>query len=177
MQARFSKLWPQPRALTPGDASCTVRGEPVIRLVSPSDGRLASARRLQRELVRHGLSPRLLLGHGPAATAAVEIVLDVNPALSAKPQGYRMVIEEKGITVIAPDDAGLLYGICTLMQIATSSASAEEEKLVLPACRIDDWPDFLHRGVMLDVSRDKVPTMATLFELVEMLANSKVNQL
>jgi hypothetical protein len=47
----------------------------------------------------------------------------------------------------------------------------------LPACRITDHPDFLVRGVMLDISRDKVPTMDTLFMLVDMLAEWKVNHL
>jgi len=33
------------------------------------------------------------------------------------------------------------------------------------------------RGVMLDISRDKVPTMATLFSLIDRLAQWKINQL
>lgn len=43
--------------------------------------------------------------------------------------------------------------------------------------RIDDWPDFPNRGVMLDISRDKVPKMETLFSLVDLLSGLKVNQL
>src|SRR3989304_4735960 len=45
-----------------------------------------------------------------------------------------------------------------------------------PECHIADWPDFTHRGVLLDVSRDKVPTMETLFDLVDLLASWKINQ-
>ncbi|HEV2293253.1 MAG TPA: beta-N-acetylhexosaminidase [Tepidisphaeraceae bacterium] len=47
----------------------------------------------------------------------------------------------------------------------------------LPIGTIEDWPDFPVRGVMLDVSRDKVPTMATLFGLIDLLAELKINQL
>jgi hypothetical protein len=47
----------------------------------------------------------------------------------------------------------------------------------LPACRIDDAPDFLARGVMLDISRDKVPTLETLFNLIDELAEWKINHL
>jgi hypothetical protein len=47
----------------------------------------------------------------------------------------------------------------------------------LPTLRIRDWPDFPNRGVMLDISRDKVPTMETLFDLVDLLASWKANQL
>ncbi len=106
-----------------------------------------------------------------------EIARQVNPALLAKPESYRLLIEKQGITLIGADEAGLFYGGCTLAQIALTAGQVQGGKLALPACRIEDWPDFAYRGVMLDVSRDKVPTMATLFELVDMLATWKVNQL
>lgn len=35
---------------------------------------------------------------------------------------------------------------------------------------IEDYPDFPARGVMLDVSRDRVPPMETVYKLVDMLA-------
>ncbi|HWC38679.1 MAG TPA: family 20 glycosylhydrolase, partial [Acidimicrobiales bacterium] len=41
---------------------------------------------------------------------------------------------------------------------------------------IRDWPDFAVRGVMLDISRDKVPTIETLETLIGRLASWKVNQ-
>ena len=42
---------------------------------------------------------------------------------------------------------------------------------------MQDWPDIPARGVMLDVSRDKVYRMDTLYELVDRLASWKINQL
>src|SRR5205085_841863 len=47
----------------------------------------------------------------------------------------------------------------------------------LPELRINDSPDFAVRGIMLDISRDKVPTMPTLFALVDLFAELKINQL
>ena len=47
----------------------------------------------------------------------------------------------------------------------------------VPCLHIEDWPDFPTRGVMIDISRDKVPTMATLYALVDLLASMKINQL
>ncbi len=47
----------------------------------------------------------------------------------------------------------------------------------LPDMTIHDYPDFPVRGVMLDISRDKVLTMETLYALVELLASWKLNQL
>ena len=43
--------------------------------------------------------------------------------------------------------------------------------------RILDYPDFPNRGFMLDVSRDKVPQLETLFWLVDLMASFKMNQL
>ena len=48
---------------------------------------------------------------------------------------------------------------------------------VLPACIITDWPDYAVRGVLLDISRDKIPTGATFAALVDRLAEWKFNHL
>lgn len=93
----------------------------------------------------------------------------VRPDLVPQPQGYRLVIHEQGIELTAHDDAGLFYGRQTLGQLQREGE--------VGACMIEDWPDFAVRGVMLDISRDKVPTMATLRELIDLLASLKINQL
>lgn len=71
----------------------------------------------------------------------------------------------------ARDAAGLFYGVMTAVQILRQCAGE------LPCCEIEDYPDFPSRGVMLDVSRDKVPTLQTLFALVDELAEWKINHL
>lgn len=53
----------------------------------------------------------------------------------------------------------------------------EPDYSALPCLSISDWPDFPNRGIMLDISRDKVPTMKTLFRLVDLMAEWKLNQL
>jgi len=117
------------------------------------------------------------MGEGACELTLARVIRQVNRALLPRPESYRLLIETQGITLIGADDAGLFYGGCTLSQVARTAGEHRDGKLMLPACRIEDWPDFAHRGVMLDVSRDKVPTMATLLELVDMLAAWKVNQL
>ena len=88
-----------------------------------------------------------------------------------RPEGYSIELEPQRAALHAGDEAGMFYAHQTLAQIRRQSPDA------LPCLRILDWPDFPHRGVMLDISRDKVPTMATLFELVDLFAHLKVNQL
>ena len=77
------------------------------------------------------------------------------------------------IEITAHDEAGVFYAAQTLDQIGALASGRGE----IPVCRIEDWPDFPNRGVMLDVSRDKVPEMKTLYEFVDLLASWKYNQL
>ncbi len=92
-------------------------------------------------------------------------------------QSYRLTIAEHGVAVTGTDAPGLFYGVCTLIQLVRlHTVGTSGKQFVLPGLRIVDWPDFSHRGVLLDVSRDKVPTMETLFDLVELLAGWKINQ-
>jgi len=47
----------------------------------------------------------------------------------------------------------------------------------LPAMEIEDWPEFPVRGVHWDISRCRVPTMETLYALIDRLASWKINVL
>ena len=67
--------------------------------------------------------------------------------------------------------AGTAYGLSTAAQVLTQGDQW------LPHFSIEDEPDFPHRGVMLDISRCKVPTLETLFGLIDQLAGLKYNQL
>jgi hypothetical protein len=89
----------------------------------------------------------------------------------AGPQSYRLRIVPEGVRAEAQDRAGLFYAALTLAQLIRLAGER-----ALPVCEIEDAPDFPVRGVMLDISRDKVPTMKTLFWLVDRLAGLKVNQ-
>ena len=92
----------------------------------------------------------------------------IDPALPA--QGYAIEISDRGVDLVAADEAGSFYGRATLAQLARVNGGS------LPVGTIRDHPDLPVRGVMLDVSRDKVPTMQTLRDLVDRLASWKVNQ-
>lgn len=85
------------------------------------------------------------------------------------PQGYALTISADGVRLDAADDEGAFYGRMTLRQLARLHDGA------LPVGTLRDWPDLVERGVMLDVSRDKVPTMPTLYALVDRLAEWKIN--
>jgi hypothetical protein len=109
-----------------------------------------------------------------AATATgddigVKVLVDSNRINHA--EGYELDIAANGIEIIAGSPRGIFYAVCTLVQLI------EQQTDKLHCVHIVDHPDFPTRGVMLDISRDKVPTMPTLFDLVDLLASWKINQL
>lgn len=95
-------------------------------------------------------------------------------SLNIKPQGYILKIKPGVISITGQNTAGLYYGKQTLLQLLSYAIT---EKKALPCLEINDWPNFVRRGVMLDVSRDKVPTMETLYQLIDKLAFWKQNEL
>ena len=91
---------------------------------------------------------------------------------SRGPQRYELTRSGGGaIRLSGGSEAALFWGLQTLEQLVRQCAPS------LPDFEIDDWPDLEVRGYMLDVSRCKVPTMETLYRLVDRLAGLKYNQL
>ncbi len=101
------------------------------------------------------------------------VMVRIDPMQITQPQGYRIMIRPGlgGVRVLAHDAAGAQHAAVTLRQLVRQVAGS------LPAGRIDDHPDFAFRGYMLDISRDKVPTMATLYRIVDLMVELKLNQL
>ena len=86
------------------------------------------------------------------------------------PEGYALTIDRKGIRVEYRETGGLRAAGATLRQLV------REYGRKLPCLKIRDWPDFTRRGVMLDISRGRVPKLETLLDLVERLADFKINE-
>lgn len=87
------------------------------------------------------------------------------------PQRFEIKIAAKGIKISSAGEAGIYYGLQTVSQLIAQFGTQ------LPDLEIEDWPDFKVRGAMLDISRCKVPTMRTLFDLADLLASLKINHL
>ncbi|HLI53274.1 MAG TPA: glycoside hydrolase family 20 zincin-like fold domain-containing protein [Acidimicrobiales bacterium] len=96
----------------------------------------------------------------------------VSPAHGLPAQGYRLNIAADGVRLEAADPPGEFYARRTLAQLRTLHPDGQ-----LPVGTVEDWPDLPVRGAMVDVSRCRVPTLERLLELVERLANLKVNHL
>jgi len=85
-------------------------------------------------------------------------------------QGYKIIISKNSIKIESSDASGAYYGLCTLKQILM------QKNKNLPVLQIYDYPDFSRRGVMIDISRSKVPKMETLYNLIDLLSSWKINE-
>ena len=86
-------------------------------------------------------------------------------------EGYALEISRKGVEISFRETGGLRAASATLRQLLRQYGRR------LPCLRIRDWPDFQRRGVMLDISRGRVPRLETLLDLAEHLADFKINEL
>jgi hypothetical protein len=108
-----------------------------------------------------------LTGPGPERATAPREQRDA----SLPAQGYELRLAPELVELRFADDAGLRYGRASLAQLRAQSPGR------LPGLRIRDWPDFPVRGYMLDVSRDRVPTRATLARIVALMDLLRLNHL
>jgi hypothetical protein len=106
-------------------------------------------------------------GAGVASDAPVLLRADA----ALPPEGFALEIGDGALRLAFRDAAGRRHGEATLAQIRAQSGSR------LPALSLRDWPEMALRGYMLDVSRDRVPTRATLDRLVALLARLRMNHL
>lgn len=159
-------LLPQPQKLTLTGGVYTLPAASFIALNVPRPADLwFTARCAQVALRQHaGVNWEIAGGNLPAGlTLAFDDTV-------MRPEGYRLIIDASGIRITAHDAPGTFYGVMTLAQLIQTHGRE------LPMLVIEDWPDFAARGVLLDISRDKVPTMETLYRLIDLLASWKINQ-
>jgi hypothetical protein len=163
-------LLPTPRRLEMMDGGFALPRQGCIQLMSTATEILPAARVIQAAIeAETSLRYPIVAGGGDQGVVIDLLLSSQIPHL----QGYELEIEPNGIHVTAASAEGAFYAAQTIAQIVRQHA----DDGVLPCVQIEDRPDFRARGVMLDVSRDKVPTMATLYGLVDQLAALKINQL
>jgi hexosaminidase len=183
-------------ALFPRPQRLVLRGEHFslpepVRLGAPPELAASPALGwLERALAASGRT--LLCTVGAGAGLHVELCFEPGRLRANVPEGatdesYHLAIGPRSIRIGAATSAGLQHGVSTLVQLiqlarfaalaGPTPSSADRTRIELPCLEVDDHPDVVARGVMLDISRDKVPTPETLRALVDQLALWKINQL
>lgn len=161
---QYSLLCPRPRQLEPGVGELVLSQKPHVLAAgleqSPAVLRLTA------------LLEGAALATTSSESASIELTLVEG---SAESEAYALDITTRGAQLRATSLAGLFYGVCTLAQLFRLGTQAGGVRL--PVVHIQDAPSFRRRGVMLDISRDKVPTLQTTLRLVDLLSSLKINEL
>lgn len=142
--------------------------QPVIQLATDPAASWPIARFLADDLALHS-KRNAEISAAQHRHPAIALYAHEQYALPA--DGYVIQIDPDGLRIEAATPQGLFYARTTLRQILMQTSHH------LPCGRIEDQPDFPQRGYMLDISRDKVPTMDTLFDLIDLLSQFKINEL
>jgi hypothetical protein len=132
-----------------------------------SDADFASARALQDALRERAGLALAVETHARAADLGPRIELRREADAG---EAYRIAVAPDRIELSGAGPAGLRYAVETLAQLADARGR-------VPACDVEDAPDFARRGILLDVSRGKVPTLETLKQIVELCVRLKLNVL
>ena len=86
-------------------------------------------------------------------------------------EGYILSISPKSIFILANENAGVFYGVQTLIQLINANASEN----AIPCLVIYDKPDMQMRGWQDDISRGPIPTMDFLKEEIRRMSSFKLN--
>lgn len=85
------------------------------------------------------------------------------------PGAYTLEVSESGPALCAADDSGIRHAKATLAQIRRLPGDA------LPAASITDTPALARRGVMLDVSRNRIPKADEFARIASMFQALKLD--
>lgn len=160
-------VFPVAAGLVPAPSSVAL-GEGMLPLLPGMSvaGPSPAAERL-RDAVAQRTGIRLELTADPADAA---VVLRVDGEAAAA-EGYTLAVDER-VVVTGGDEAGVLYGVETLLQLLTDA----DDGWSWPAGRIADAPRFAHRGIMLDVARRFFP-VDEVKTVIDRAAALKLNRL
>ncbi len=98
--------------------------------------------------------------------ASETIQCEVNKSL--KREEYILTIDQ-GICITARDEEGIFRALSTLRQLVQAG--------IIQARKIHDYPTLKNRGVMIDISRGKIPKLQSLKDIIDILRDVKYNQL
>jgi hexosaminidase len=164
-------LIPLPQEITEETGTFELTPEVGIRLVGKSD-RLPALGTFLAEKLRPATGYAL-----PVSQDAGALVLELTT--SGNPEAYRLTVSEEEVRISASGEAGLFYGIQTLLQLLPAEithTTTQEQDWILPQGVVVDTPDFAYRGSMLDVARHFISVEDVKF-YIDQMASLKMNYL
>ena len=146
---RFLNLTPAPKEMTVGEGDYRLPRKMTVAVKNLPAEMAAEAARFVADLnAATGLQSRTV------GKSKADLTVKVDPSIA--PEGYRLDVTKKGITLEASAPAGLYFGFQTIKKLLPANVMAGVSRpgdYELPLVAIDDEPRLEYRGFMLDVSR------------------------
>jgi len=115
---------------------------------------------------------RILRSRVAPGAPNLDLSFDEPEERSPSHEAYEIQATGSALRVRASSPAGFRHALQTLVQWLELHPPEDP----CPGLSVRDEPDLAERGVMLDISRDRVPTLATACNLIELLASWKINR-
>ncbi len=164
-------LIPLPQEISDGSGTFEVTAETGIQLVGTPE-KLTSI----GDFLANSLRPATGFSL-PVSKDSGEIILELTG--SGPSEAYELQISDKEVRITASGEAGLFYGVQTLIQLFPADiaqTTVQSRDWILPQGKVTDAPDFAYRGSMLDVARHFISKEDVKF-YIDQMASMKLNYL
>jgi hexosaminidase len=166
-----SAIIPFPQEISDGSGKFQLSAETGIRLIGSSNVLSNIGEQLAGKL-------RPATGFDmPVSFDAGDIVLELTGDDAS--EGYEIEITEEEIKISASGEAGMFYGVQTLIQLfppQIAEGTAQAITWGIPVGKIKDAPTFEYRGSMLDVARHFISVEDVKY-YIDQMATYKLNYL
>ena len=150
------KIIPAPRSYEAAEGELIIEDGLEILLLSENDNINQQVTLFGAQMKESGVGMSIVATENPGAKT-LKIGLNESVLDTLGTEGYQLLVDESGMTLMANTPAGTFNGLQTIKQLLPVKRAISEEGEVLPlhiaACKIEDAPRFGWRGLMLDVSR------------------------
>ncbi|MBR2649201.1 MAG: beta-N-acetylhexosaminidase [Sediminibacterium sp.] len=166
---------PQPQTINNRSGNFILSGKTKINIKSP--GALKSASFFNSYMQKmYGLSIPSITAKTSLKSQEPEqmIVLGINKTLSTSKEAYSLDITPNTIKIEGADEAGVFYGIQSLIQLIPVEKN-KANSFIIPCLQIFDAPRFAYRGMHLDVSRHFFPS-SFIKKYIDFIAMHKMNR-
>ncbi|MEM8929692.1 MAG: glycoside hydrolase family 20 zincin-like fold domain-containing protein [Acidobacteriota bacterium] len=158
-------LAPPPRNATNGDGAWIP--DRHVGIAGPPDGLEAAFDWLTAALGRHGFQLDRQVDEASIRVAVADA------GSESADEAYRLRVDIDGVKIAASTLLGAFRALTTLVQWLDLHPPGSAE---ITGLRVEDRPDLATRGVLFDISRNRVPRVAVLEGWIDRLARLKINQ-
>jgi hexosaminidase len=173
---------PEPLLLTPMPGSFVVNEQAAIQYSGKGGEKTAA---FLNDYLQRNYNFKLPVSISTTSREAAHAVIKIVEASTGKPEGYILEVNT-GRVYLQGDGPGLFYGLQTLIQLFPLNKNIKPTtdtvrhapyngSIHLPGVKIQDYPRFAYRGMMLDVSRHFFPP-AAIKQFIDMMVLYKFNR-